>query len=357
MTLSITKTVDRSDAVRELAKRYPAPLQGHASKRYDHKAHLLSNGHVCLEYSIKASDALEQWAKLAGSPSMRKALKTSLVQVGSTGFEPGDWYGMDCDQYAREIRGETSLLQARLEVAQRELQGSGLKEALEELAIGSRKRRKRAFSDTEGSFEYDRRDEDFCMSRMVTRKREFPFIELCYPIGMNCSASPHEISEFNARCLALAEVLEAIGYRVAIVAELWAHRTLGSREFMEGIGIEGAQHKVQEEIIRMPIREANDYGDLMSYAPIACSEFFRRALFCGHYSQVHHAHGLEKGLKSGPDYGYGQSLDARPLPAREGQLILDQKTVSALFSTNKAIRDGMFWARVAHTIGLGAQAS
>lgn len=355
--LTIKQTVDRSDAVRELAKTYPAPLRGLAFKRYGHMAHLVSDGRVCLEYSVRASDVLEQWAFLAQNPGQEMAWTKALPSAGSSGFFDGDggegWAGMGCEQYAREIKGETRLLQARLEVAQRELQGSGLKEALEELAIGSRKRRKRAFSDTEGSFEYDRRDEDFCMSRMVTRKKEFPFIELCYPIGMNCTAKASEISEFNARCMALAEILEGIGYRVSIVAEVWSRNEIGSRSYMQGIGIPDAETKYQSSLVRIPIREANDYGDIMSYAPIACAEFFRRALFFAHYYQAHHAHGLKRGLSKSPASGYGQALDERPIPASQGQLILDQKTVDALFSTNKSVRDSMFRARIAHTIGLG----
>lgn len=355
MTTSIKQTIDRSDAVRELAKTYPAPLAGHASKRYGHMAHLMSNNRVVLEYSVKASDILEQWAKLAGSNKNITAWKDCLASAGSDGFGDASYYGMGKEQYIREIKGETRLLQARLEVAQRELANAGLKEALQELAVGAKAMRRREYHDCEGNFEYDRREEDFCFSRVSRRKQEFPFIELCYPVGMNASASPAQISEFNARCLALAEILESIGYRVAIVAELWSTRTLGSLSYVNGIDFDGQPRLAgQDELVRLPIREANDYGDIMSYAPIACSEFFRRALFNGHYYQVHHAHGLKAGLKASPDGGYGQALDTRPIPATDGQLVLDQKTVSALFSTDKAVRESMFRARIAHTIGLAS---
>lgn len=353
---TITNTVDRTDAVRAVVATYKGIARDFAAMRSGHKAHTMSDGYTCLEYTVKAADMLSQWAKLSdmNETARNKALEGAFKCGNSRGFESGNWYGMGVDQYSREIRGETRLLQARLERAQQELAASGLKESLEELSIGARAVRRRAYSDSEGSFDYNRREEDSCFVTVVQRKREFPFIELCYPVGMNCSASNEEISEFNARCLALAEILEGVGYRVAIVAELWSRRTIGSSVNPEKDvpGLTG-QNK-QTCLVRIPIREANDYGDIQSFAPIACGEFFRRALFCGHYQQVHHAHGLASGLNSQPDSGYGQAMDERPIPAEDGQLVLDLKTVNALFSMDKHRREQMFKSRIAHTIGLRA---
>lgn len=344
--MSDIRTIDRNAEVSALAANYPPHMKEYAEHRSGHKAHVLEDKLV-LECTIPARDMLRLWKKNLDSDAGAAMAKETMHHDVPNCFRKEAFSGIAPELYVKEFSGEGGMLRKRLQSAMAELSGSGLKESLEEQAVGSRKRRKRVYSDCEGQYEYDRRFDDQPFSRMINHKKDFPCIELIYPVGMNSGASAEEIGMFAARCLALADVLDGAGYRVAITAESWSAYVVEGREACKRIAGKSVS---QYSLIRYPVREANEYGDIASYVPVACGEYHRKACFTGFQGQAHFVHGLKEHLGKSAHYGFGSSQSERPIPAGLGQLVLDQSTIAALFSMNKATREKMFQDRVRYTM-------
>lgn len=350
----VVKTICLAQHVRDLSReKYNAPLRAYAEASYNQKLHLREDKCVVLERTIPARDLLRLYSSAVRDPDFSAAMLSGLKHHGDVegSLTEHSFYGMKPDSYAEEITGQRHKLQDGLSRAQEELARTGIKESLEELSVGARKRRRRVFSDCEGEFHYDRRQEDQPFSRTITHKKEYPFIELIYPAGMNNSASLSELQTFSARCLALAEILEGVGYRVGITAEVWGMGCVGGLSAVKRMsgGSLTSKYSVYD-VGRFPLREASEYGDLLAFAPIACAEFFRRAVFLGHLGQVHHAYGLTEELGNAVSYGLGSSINERPLPPAEGQLVLTHSIVGSLFSIDKVQREKMFKDYLQHTL-------
>lgn len=354
------KTVDRNGEVSELAKNYGPRMRALASLLSEHRAHTAPGklvSKLVLEVTASASDLLAFYAEHASD----KALQSAYLNEGHNqsdmhgAFSDSRFYGMSSANYVKEIRGESSVLRGQVEKAMEELAKSGVRESLEQEMIGARKRRKRVFSDCEGSYHYERRFDDAPFSRIVSNSKEFPHIELIYPIGMNCTASVEAISKFNARCLALADILEGAGYRVGIVAEGWSLAIRSGSAATQRIG--GASQSYTYSMTRVKVREANEYGNIVSYAPIACAEFFRRAMFATTMGANQFAHGLKENLGTVVKSGVGYSQKVRPIPAEVGQLVLDHAMIERLFSLSEAERKAIISERIKYTLNGLPQAS
>lgn len=355
MARTIIKTVDRTAEVKALAATYPKFLRECAQSRTDHRVHQVSNGTTVMEYTQPARNTLALWSAAYASGAKQAEIKKETAFTSPTsGFEEtiGFSNALRASEYASELEGTSSKLQQGLEAAITELAKSGLVKHLETMSGGTRKRRRRVYSDCEGDFDYTRKDEDLCMSRMVNNRKEFPQLEAIIPIAMNSGANSDEITKFAARSLALCEVLETCGFQVAITLEIWMKRTIGYAAAPCLKAILGAEANIGNTIdmCRFPLREAGDYGDVRSVATMASNEFFRRALFAIHYNQVHYAHGLKDALKSSPDRGKGVAENERPIDAGQGQIVLTMDTVNGLFSMDAATREAMFRHRLAHVV-------
>jgi hypothetical protein len=245
------------------------------------------------------------------------------------------WAGLGVRDLAREFRGEANTLQEFFERARKELARTGLKESLEEASVGMRKKRRRAVSEHDGDFNLDRKWDITPFDTTLMAKKEFPYIEICFPMTMTQHASREDLSSFTAKCLALAEVLEGAGYRIAITGESWhLMKTINGEE--------------RNELVRYRIREANEYGDIQSLATYASCEFFRRVMFLFSRGCSHIVHGLSN--PSSQPSGVGGTVDTRWIPAEPGQLVLDQDTVAKLFSCKPDQVLDLFRARLTNTI-------
>ena len=350
MSKQSTKVIDRTEQVRALIPKMPKHIGAFVAKMSGHQAHVLP-GALVLEATVAASDLLGFWAST-------RADKKALADHGKYCSNPNvpgcftsreGWAGLSGAGYAQEIEQPKELLK-RLDAAREELAKTGLKEALQASAQGMRKRRRPCWHETDGDVDYERRFEERPFRGFTKVNKQFPFIEVIWPMGMNCTASAESLSLFNARCLALCEVLESCGYRVAITGEEWSQRTLGGTATAAKLFGRALSREAVKDVFRFPVRGADEYGDIASFSTLACVEFFRRAIFGGVLSTCHYVHGLEAEFGKPVDGGLGQSLDARPIPTEPGQLLLDHSTVSKLFTADAATREALFRDRIQHTI-------
>ena len=349
-------TVSRTMDVKKAATKYASKAARElVEASYNYQAHTRGTDLV-LERTMAARDMIAWYARHAGESGKPGSDLATMPGVASDSVrkalghqdegEEGGFYGMAAASYLKEIAGEASNLQKGIEQAQQELARSGIQQALEESMVGLRKRRKRCTSEHDGEWSMDRQWDSHPFLGTLFAKREFPFVEVIYPIGMNCSASAKTIAQFNARCLALCEVLENAGYRVAITPECWGKATLSG--VVEYNGKKYGGYNVYE-IGRFPTREANEYGDIKSFSVIACAEYFRRCLFAGHLASFNLVHGFPDAVVSG---GLGQAVDDRPVPAVAGQLVLTKNVVDQIFNLSGTKAQEIFQDRMRHTVGL-----
>src|ERR1043165_9633596 len=232
MTFLKPITVDRSDTVREARERYPEILKRTTGVFHSHKAHYFKETNtLVLEASLDCADLGNEYRHIVAEDERHEF-------AGCIGINPdviedefgGDYVqkkGMPAKDFCKELRGETKRLQATFLKAREELSKTGLKEQLEESATGFKKKRKRLFSAHDGEWDYDRKWEAEPFLKTEMADTEFPYLEVCFPMNMLYGASARDISEFGARCLALCELLESVGYRIAIVGEDWNEGCIG----------------------------------------------------------------------------------------------------------------------------------
>lgn len=349
-SLSSLKTVDRAQDMADMAKSLPPVLQGIASKRYNHLAHITPSS-LTLEFTTRAQDLLSLFVRLNHDDEYNKEMR-------SAGWRSQGWSSrLNKEEYISEIQGRHGSARAGLENAMEELDKSGLLRELELATIGLRKRRKRVFSDTDGDFDYSRKDEDYCFTQMRSIKKECPSIEVIYPVNFNSGASNESISVFHARCMALAGVLQQAGYRVGLTGENWSRRSSLSKKAERDISaIAGRKISEFNTVTRSVIREPGEYGDLISYAPIACSEYYRLVTFDASYALNHINHGIGVDGKNLSE-GNFSALSNRPIPTQHGQLVLSMDVVAGLFELDEAKRKELFKERILHTIGGTIQAA
>jgi hypothetical protein len=350
---------NREAEIQALESAYPEGVRRVSRLFTDRKAHVVNPGEVVLESTARAQDLAAEYARLALDKEAREAFYRGpgLNPHNEFSMDDSNWSGMGAEKLAREYRGETHALQEELEKAREELARTGMKETLEASMAGVRKKRRRCLSEHDGDWDMDRKYDAFPFLSTKMAKREFPYLEIIFPLAMNSSASKEQIARFNARCLALAEVLEGAGYRVAITGETWIRDLIiecpeVDRLHAEVTGKKGGKVPGQRilQLERLVFRDADEYGDAQSFAAYTSTEFFRRTVFSMVYCTAHYRNGLKSVLTKDVDYSYGQSISERPLPALPGQLVLTHDTVSRLFSMSEETREETFRARVLHTI-------
>lgn len=259
--------------------------------------------------------------------------------------------GMLHDDYAAEIRGESHKLANAIQKAKQEMDKTGLKESIIEQLSGFKNKRKRFLSEHDGNWSFDRRYDACAFEDTRKQPKAFAFIELVFPINWNGGTSAETISQFAARCLCLAEVLEQAGFRVAITGEDWNSGSFAAALTEERKACGGMHADKRASVLRCKIRDADQYGDIESLAPFASNECFRRLTWAVQRVGIHYAMGCAGELELRHS-GKGSALDARPIPAAPGQVILDLDTVNKLFSMDEKIRQEMVSSRLAGTIGL-----
>lgn len=320
-------------------------------------AAVYANGQdICYVTTIHNKTLLKHWKLLKedktrlAAPGIRQEMINRRFAADNPGF-----HGMNADEYLCELEGTTRKHIDLLDNARKELERTGLVQALEENMIGLKKRRKRCFSEHDGNFELDRRYEIEPFSSVKFSKKEFPYLELIIPIGMNASAKADTINQFTSRCLALADILEKAGYRVSLVAESWGENSTvicdKDRARGKALGIEYLRRS--KDIDRIVLRDANEYGDIESVANSCNASFFRMVTF-PLFFEVRHYLQAKSNLSASVPSSYGQALDSRPLPVSGGAIVLDQNTIAGIFSMNSETRERMFKERILHTVGLGA---
>ena len=332
-------SIDRFKQARDARANYSPTMRATAELFRDHRAHLV-NGNLVLEATCRAQDLAKRWVALCEDDAALNDHVRDTANAG--GMLHGKSYfiaqcegadpGMTGAEFIREIQGETRNLLRSFAAAKEELERTGIKEFLEESAIGTRKKRKRVFSEHEGEWDYDRKWEITPFQSTVLRKDEFPYLEVCFPINMLARATPEYITGFGARCLAICEILENAGYRIAVTMEDWNTGCVVSS--CKGVS-KGWNFKQRQMLNRMVLREANEYGSIQDFAVYASAAFYRRAIFGLIRSIPNRIHAIngEEGLP-GTD-GFGSSLTSRPAPAAPGQMILDHDAVSRIFSFSK----------------------
>lgn len=356
------KTIELEGEISLLQETYPDPMRVVSRFFSDRRASVRNNKYLVLESTVRAQDLARHYANLAMSGELRKQhfMAAGIESHDEFNDDDDDWRGMGSGRLALEFLGEANSMMGELEEARRELSKTGLKESLEENLQGVKKRRRRVFSEHDGDFDLDRKWDSAPFMATLMGKREFPFLELCFPLNMNSGASKKQIDRFNARCLALAEILESVGYRISLVGENWQRRLInGSKDckklFEKATGVkkEGSLELTEIELLgHIVIRDSNEYGDIASFAQYTSTEFYRRCMFALCYSPAHYVYGLRGLLTKAVDYNYGQATQERPIPARPGQIVLTHETVEKLFSSDEKTRNKIFQDRVMHTVGI-----
>ena len=365
------ETIDRSQELRDMLEEYPEEVQRIASLYSEHKATAVveyGSDKIVLENSVKAMDLAAEFARLARD---EMALKALLLVSGinqaqlAKDFDlrpcdaPSGFRGMAANKYAGEILGETKSLQLGLEKQIKEVEKSGLKEFLEENLVGLRKRRKRFFSEYDGDFDLDRRWDSTPFRGTKSSKKEFPFIEVIFPISVNGAMAADSIARLNARCLALCDLIERAGYRVSIVAEDWTYGLLtdcgktAKRLFQASSGraVKASISSFETSMItRYVLRDGNDYGDMRSFSCFAGVEFLRRIQFALTTNPAHYIFGINESLLKHVSDGYGKALRDRPLPTKPGQIILHKDTVNGLFTSSEEQKLAVFQEYILNTI-------
>lgn len=328
------QTTERADEARAFAEKLATPeLKRLASLYFNQRKHTYK-GRTVWETTVRARELAAFFCELnPGTREDRERVRKLLpgCYLTSESFDgESSFAGMPNAELIREFKGETSRLQASFERARQEVARTGLKEVLEESSRAVRRKRKRALSEHDGDWELERKWDSSPFSTTVMGKKEFAFVEICFPMTMLGSASQEDLNEFCSRCLALAEVLETAGYRIAITGESW-HR-------------QGTAGGYRNELVRYLIREPDEYGDIRSVATYASCEFFRRTMFLLSRGSSHVAHGLADRSDS-----VGGTVDQRWIPGTPGQLILDHATVAKLFQLHGDQATEFFKARMLHT--------
>jgi hypothetical protein len=354
------KQLDREERYQDLAKKYPAAIKRWCDV-YGKRRVVDHDGALVFEATAHLQDLTKAYVGIVGEVKdgqlAHDAFNKAPWMAGHRGFNEffgdacGDsFHGMSPGDYRRELRGETSTLMQGLEHARQELEKTGLKEALEERMVGTKKKRRRALSEHDGDWELDRKFDSCPFFTTITARREFPYLEFIFPIAVNCSATAEEIARFGARSLALAEIFEKAGYRVALTAEAWLGGNLKTgRETEAVMGIMKAPGRFVKQMERIIMRGADEYGDIASFSSASGVEFFRRICFAS-YAMGHHLHGFSDKLGTAVDSALGSALSNRPVPAEPGQVVLTQDLMRGLFSTSKEKREEIFQTRVLHTI-------
>jgi len=332
---------ERQSDVRKTYDALTGPFQEVARCFSGHRAYLNPNrpgntspnvGTLVFEATTRASDLSSLFSRFQPDQAILKQLDATngydLQNQESFGSIREEFYGMPSTAWIEELAGRTRALQANFENAQAELEKTGLKEALEEASIGMRKKRKRLLMEHDGEWDYDRRYDTHAFVGTQMRKKEFPYLEVCFPINMLSSASRTDISMFGARCLAVCDILENLGYRVGVTMEDWNAGCLQSPigDLTSSLG--WAKTGTTTTLHRMILREPSEYGTIQDFATMASCEFFRRAIFGLVRAGISLLHGLGT---TNPDSSFGQSLTFRPIPAVPGQLVLDINTILPCF--------------------------
>ncbi len=334
--------INRTEECLDKKAKYPALMQELCFLYSDHQALEAENGTMTLAATASAHALKSLWLKIAGNTALATTFQetegVNQRRGGHNAFdiltdEKTSFFGMGVTQLRGELLGESQVMQERLTQAMEELEKTGLKESIEQ-GSGFKRRRKRIFSDCEGSFEYDRRQDDMPFSRMISHKKEFPTVEFIIPLANSGGVNHEEISRFGARCLALADIMEKAGYRVGITGEIWGHCAQGT--------VKGK--KVDVSGARFPIRSANEYGDIQSIALFVSGEFYRRVLFPLYYEAANYIHGLNPKTKL--SQGYGGVQFTRPIPKEAGQVYLDADLMRYLFSGTAMNAETMFKERI-----------
>jgi len=340
-------SIDRSEYVAGQRVSYPPIMREIASQYRNHKAHITEKGRLVLECEADALDVANMYVRMLENPRLRHEL-AGIQCMQYFGENPGAAYShgirdndgmLSARDYAREIKGEAHQLRDRFLRNRDEIMRSGVKEELEKRMMGTRKRR-RSFSEHDGDWNHDRKWDSQPFEAINAAHREFPFVELCFPLGMNAMATSDGIADFLSRCLALAEVLEAAGYRVAITAEDWTDRNL--RHGVANVALEidpnapasATEASFATEITRYILRDSTSYGSADQYAKLASVEFFRRVTFALLCPQAHWIHALDGRETDQGSSSWGAAIADRRLAARPGQVILTADNAERIFSMN-----------------------
>jgi hypothetical protein len=360
--MSDIKTLEREAEVKTLEHDYPEAMRKVTRHYSERRAHMIDASQLVLESTVRAQAIGAEFARMA---SNAPALEEYYNVPGCNSHnefdgDDSDHYGMSAPNFARELRGEASKLQANLEDARKELEKTGLKEALQENMVGMKKKRRRILSEHDGDWDLDRKWDAAPFMTTLMSRVEFPYIEIIFPINMNSGAGGKTIAKFNCRCLALAEVFESAGYRVAITGEGWQQGILRAESdnnaLYANLGGNGRGAGDGREVMltRFVLREANEYGDIQSFAAYSSVEFFRRTIFSCTYNAFHYIHGLKRALTHHVSSSFGSALSERPIPAANGQLVLTHDLIGKLFGTDTEVAARLFKERVAHVVSRSA---
>lgn len=359
------QTFDRGNEVRESRGMIPEPIQQACSLFSDHKAHLSASGRVLvMEASARCDELASEFARIEASQGVRndiQGLSGVDSQFTDCFTKNKAWYGMSAKSFCKEISGKETSLQASFLRAREELAKTGIRESLEESAVGMRQKRRRCLSEHDGDWEMDRKWDLAPFSSTKIASKEFPYIEVCWPMNMLGTASAGEIADFSSRCLALAELLETIGYRVALIGEDWNQGCLGTISLsgvQRAAGWEVKPPVVKQTFHRLTIRDAGSYGNIQDFAIYTSCEFYRRVMFSLIRSTIGYVHAVPGQIGEKGCFSFGSSLQARPTPARPGQLILDHETVEKLFQFRNSAAPSLFASRLQFAIkGTGDMAA
>lgn len=346
-------TIDRSAQAKDIISEYPAVMREHCEGFYGHAVHAVGRALYC-EATTDAHRVRDTFVRMNQDRAARDAytkapgMRADQVVNEITGSSNTSFYGMTGRQFADELAGHTHEIQDRFQRACEELERTGIKQALEQ-GQGFKKRRKRVMSEHDGDYDMEKRWDATPFTTTTLAKKEFPVVELIFPIVNSGGTDHNSISRFGARCLALADLLEKAGYRVAITAENWCETGNPAESFRQAMGkLAGKEEPyIAGYCTRYVIRSANDYGDIQSMALFGSAEFYRRAVFSLDYNACHYIHAMD-----GPSRakkvcgGYGAPIYTRPIPCEPGQLFLDQSTMSTLFSSDKVSAQKMFEDRI-----------
>lgn len=355
MSSAITATVDRTVEINAARERQPPAIKQALRHYYGHKAHKKDH-RLILEQTIRAGDLAAEFAAISTDNARMhemlvvKGLYSDKLRDEMQGGQ-SSFRGMSAADFIKEVRGERQELQKALERARDDLAKTGIKETLQEGAA-FRKRRRRSFSEHDGDWDHDRRWDCTPFQGIKSDRKEFPFVEFIFPTANSSGVSKEQITEFGSRCLALAEIMETAGYRVAITGEEWGgNRNATPRgETFEAIWKSVGGNGMPDgtiSITRFLIREANDYGDIQSMALFGSSEFYRRCIFSLCYNTVHYNHALGKEMeKLNCESGYGEVIADRPIPCEPGQIVLTHSMLATIFGYSKEQAAELFKNRI-----------
>lgn len=354
-------TYHRGHEAREVIDTYPEPMRSHCLRFWNHKVHAQEgqNG-IYLECTTSAHEIKDTYMRLdersgesgqTGWRALSKASKSGvqLSKLEEHATETTSFYGLKPEAFKAELDGKAFVLRDRFKEACAELEKSGLKHSLEQAAAFKKKRR-RTLSEHDGDLDLERIWDTKPFMHTEHQKKEFPIVELIFPIVNSAGMGARSISQFGARCLALADLLEKHGYRVAITAENWCKTADPTWQDTQGLGaLVGIKKDAQflGQGVRYVVRSANDYGDISSMALFGSAEFYRRVVFNLDYECSHFVHALGKESRNvGVQYGYGYPIYERPVPLEPGQIFLTESIMQEVFSNVPETAQKMFEERI-----------